>query len=298
MSSLRKPDEFPLGAADWPNELSRRKFLKLMGASIALASASGCTQQPAQRIVPYVRQPEEIIPGKPLYYATALTLGGYARGVLVETHEGRPTKIEGNPQHPASLGATDVFMQAELLALYDPERSQAVLHHGQISTWQIFLSELSAVRGDGLRILTPHETSPTFLDQIARLLAKYPSAKWHTHEPAKSGAPAARYHFEKADVILSLGADFLGDLRYARDFARRRRPDASMNRLYVVEATPTLTGAMADHRLPLGPDEIEHFANNLPRAIASDLEAHAGKCIVVAGEYESAAIHEAARTLA
>ncbi|MDQ6623086.1 MAG: molybdopterin oxidoreductase, partial [Verrucomicrobiota bacterium] len=138
MSSLRNFDEFVGEAADWPNELSRRKFLQLMGASIALAGVAGCTRNPPEKILPYLRQPEEIIPGKPLFYATALTLGGFARGVLVETHEGRPTKIEGNPLHPASLGSTDVFMQAELLALYDPERSRAVRNSGQISTWEIF----------------------------------------------------------------------------------------------------------------------------------------------------------------
>ena len=109
MPPLRTIDEFTAGAAGWPDELSRRKFIKLMGASIALASATGCTRQPPENIVPYVRQPEEMVPGKPLYYATALTLGGYARGVLIETHEGRPTKIEGNPEHPASLGATDAM---------------------------------------------------------------------------------------------------------------------------------------------------------------------------------------------
>src|SRR5437773_11882607 len=106
-SHLSPLTEFPFGAAEWPNELSRRKFLKLMGASIALAGATGCTRQPPERIVPYLRQPEEILPGKPVYYATALTLGGHARGILVETHEGRPTKIEGNPEHPASLGGSD-----------------------------------------------------------------------------------------------------------------------------------------------------------------------------------------------
>src|SRR4051794_13746163 len=158
-------NEFAPGANDWPNELSRRRFLQLMGASIALASA-GCTRNPPEHIVPYVKQPEDIIPGKPLYYATALTLGGFARGVLVETHEGRPTKIEGNPDHPASLGATDVFIQAELLTLFDPDRSQAVTNNGQISTWQLFVGEITTAAqkwksngGSGLRLLTRHETS-------------------------------------------------------------------------------------------------------------------------------------------
>src|SRR5436305_10709757 len=136
--------EFPLDASCWPNDLSRRKFIKLMGASIALAGAAGCTRQPPEKIVPYVRQPEEVVPGKPLYYATALTLGGYARGVLVETHEGRPTKIEGNPEHPASLGASDAFMQAELLTLFDPDRSRAITRGEDVSTWQALLDELAA----------------------------------------------------------------------------------------------------------------------------------------------------------
>ncbi|MDQ2918895.1 MAG: molybdopterin oxidoreductase, partial [Verrucomicrobiota bacterium] len=302
MSSLRTIEEFPLGAGDWPNELSRRKFLKLMGASIALASA-GCTRNPPEFILPYRKQPEEIIPGKPLFYATALTLGGYARGVLVETHEGRPTKIEGNPLHPASLGSTDVFMQAELLTLYDPERSQAVRNKGQISTWGIFLGELSAATqqwkangGAGLRLLTGHETSPTLRDQIARLLAKYPGAKWHEYEPLGTTVSETICHFDKAEIIVSLGADFLTNVRYARDFAKARRPNGKMNRLYVAESTPSLTGTMADHRLVLPPEELEQFAHDLQtgggsshlaQAIARDLQGHSGRSLVVAGECES-----------
>lgn len=316
MSSLRTPEEFPLGAGDWPNELSRRNFLKLMGASIALASATGCTRNPLEHIVPYQRQPEEIIPGIPLFYATALTLGGYARGVLVETHEGRPTKIEGNPLHPASLGATDVFMQAELLTLYDPERSQALTRSGQISTWDIFLGEISAASqswkgngGAGVRILTRNETSPTFLDQLARLLAKYPAAKWHVWDPLQPEPVEALYHFDRAEVILSLGGDFLdlgpAMVRYTRDFAARRRPDGTMNRLYVAESTPTLTGSMADHRLVLKPDELEQFAREMEsggntdttRAIAADLRAHAGRSLVVASQFASPALRAAARRL-
>ncbi len=298
--------EFPLGAGDWPNELSRRRFLQLMGASMALAGATGCTRQSSERIVPYLRQPEEIIPGRPLFYATALTLGGYARGVLVETHEGRPTKIEGNPEHPASLGATDVFMQAELLALYDPERSQAVMNRGQISTWDRFLGELTAAAqtwkkdgGAGLRLLTRRETSPTLLDQIARLLAKFPAAKWHEYEPLGTDASEAVYHLDRAEVILSLGADFLASgsasLRHTREFAGARRSSERMNRLYVAESTPTITGSMADHRLVLSPEALVKFADNLPPAIMADLRAHAGRSLVVAGEFESAAVQAAAR---
>src|SRR5437764_1483064 len=308
--------EFPLDASDWPNDLSRRKFLTLMGASIALAGAAGCTRQPPERIVPYVRQPEEVVPGKPLYYATALTLGGYARGVLIETHEGRPTKIEGNPEHPASLGASDAFMQAELLTLYDPERSQTVIREGQVSTWDLLLGDLTgaastwkASGGAGLRLLTRRETSPTFLDQIARFLSKYPGAKWHEYEPLGANAAHARYHFDKAEVILSLGGDFLASgpwsLRHAREFAAARRPNETMNRLYIAESTPTLTGAIADHRIVLRPDEVEQFVRDLQsgsgsktaRLTATDLRAHAGRSVVIAGEFESSAIQDAALQL-
>ena len=316
MSSLRTPEEFPLGAGDWPNELSRRRFIQLMGASIALASTTSCTRSPLERILPYQKQPEEIVPGNPLFYATALTLGGYARGVLVETHEGRPTKIEGNPLHPASLGSTDVFMQAELLTLYDPERSQALTRSGQISTWEIFLGEISAASqswktngGAGVRILTRNQTSPTFLDQLTRLLAKFPGAKWHVWDPLQTEPVDALYHFDRAEVILSLGGDFLdlgpAMVRYTRDFAARRRPDGTMNRLYVAESTPTLTGSMADHRLVLKPDELEQFARemesggntNTARAIAADLRAHAGRSLVVASQFASPALRAAARRL-
>ncbi len=310
MSSLRTPEEFPLGAGDWPHELSRRRFLQLMGASVALATA-GCTRNPRETIVPYRVQPEEIIPGKPLYYATALTLGGYARGVLVETHEGRPTKIEGNPQHPASLGATDVFLQAELLALYDPERSQAAWHRGSVATWNDFLGELAgALRqwkangGAGLRLLTEHETSPTLLAQIAKVLAKFPAAKWHVFDPLAGNAPRAIYHFDRAEVILSLGADFLATgpaaPRYARQFAARRRPERGMNRLYAAESTPTLTGTMADHRFVVGARALADFARHLlagDHPIARDLRAHAGRSLVVAGDYEAPEVQALARQL-
>src|SRR5437660_903206 len=128
--------EFPDGASEWLGGLDRRHFLKFMGASLALAGLTACTRQPVERIVPYVKQPEELTPGKPLYFATAMTLGGYASGLLVESHEGHPTKIEGNPQHPISRGACNVFQQASLLDLYDPDRSQAVLYQGAISSWE------------------------------------------------------------------------------------------------------------------------------------------------------------------
>ena len=213
--------EFPDGAAEWQEEFSRRGFLKLMGASVALAGLTACTKQPVEKIVPYVKQPEELVPGQPLFFATAMTLGGFATGLLVESHEGHPTKIEGNPHHPASLGATNVFHQASLLDLYDPDRSQALLNGSEISSWETFLSTLNDAlqvqrqkKGAGLRILTETVTSPTLHAQIQSLLQKLPKAKWHQFEPVNrdnihEGAKLAfgeivetQYHFDKAEVVL------------------------------------------------------------------------------------------------
>ncbi|MBZ5707019.1 MAG: TAT-variant-translocated molybdopterin oxidoreductase, partial [Acidobacteriia bacterium] len=153
--------EFPKGASEWLDSASRRGFLKLMGASLALAGMTACTKQPLEPIVPYVRQPEEVIPGRPLFFATAFTLGGYASPVLVESHMYRPTKIEGNDQHPASLGGTDVFAQASMLEMYDPDRSQTITHLGDVRTWAGFIEAVrgpltvqKALQGQGIRILT------------------------------------------------------------------------------------------------------------------------------------------------
>ncbi len=184
--------EFPALADVWPDALSRRKFLSLMGASLALAGIGGCSVRPAPEgtIVPYVHPPEEVIPGVPLYYATTMIQGGDAVGLLVESHEGRPTKIEGNPNHPASLGATDAFHQASVLSLYDPLRSQAVMQGDRIMGWddaesaiETALANQRAKRGAGLRILTETVNSPTLGWQIEQLLSAYPEAKWHQYEP-------------------------------------------------------------------------------------------------------------------
>ena len=166
--------EFPSQLAQWDDPVGRRNFLKLMAASLALAGVTGCTQAPDEKIVPYVRAPEEMVPGRPLSFATALTRGGFALGVLVESHLGRPTKIEGNPQHPLSLGATDAYAQASILDLYDPDRSQTVRQRGTIDTWDRFLTAMSVDaaalkgrRGAGLRILTETVTSPTLTAQLS-----------------------------------------------------------------------------------------------------------------------------------
>ena len=277
--------EFPSQIEAITDPVERRTFLKLMGASLALAGVTACTRQPEEKIVPYVRQPEEIIPGKPLFFATAMPLGGVAAGLLVESHEGRPTKIEGNPQHPGSLGATDIFAQASVLGLYDPDRSQTLTRVGEIRPWPAFLGAIRAaltaqqsLQGAGLRILTESVNSPTLAAQIRDLLARFPQAKWHQWDPAsrenaRAGAMLAfgeyveaQYRLDQADVILALDADFLGcgsgGLRYARDFTARRQPQRAdrMNRLYALECMPTSTGARADHRLPLRASEIERVA--------------------------------------
>jgi MoCo/4Fe-4S cofactor protein with predicted Tat translocation signal len=341
--------EFPRFASVFSNGVDRRSFLKLMGASLALAGLSGClSSSPAPRdekIVPYVTQPEEIIPGKPLYFATAMPLQGFGRGVLAESHMGRPTKIEGNPQHPASLGASDVFMQASVLGLYDPDRSRALSNAGMISTWSAFYAAMNAElesqrlrQGVGLRILTETVTSPTLAYQLKEILTKFPQAKWHQYEPAgrdyvRAGARLAfgeivetLYRFDKAEIILSLEADFLyhgpASIRYARDFVDKRRvgdTNGKMNRLYAVESTPTLTGSMADHRLPLRPNEIVAFAKALARdlgvristdekfaggrhdpwvrALVRDLRRHSGKTIVVAGDQQPPIVHALAHAM-
>jgi MoCo/4Fe-4S cofactor protein with predicted Tat translocation signal len=288
----RLVNEFPSQIEALTDPVARRTFLKVMGASLALAGVTACTRQPAERIVPYVRQPEDVIPGKPLYYATAMPLGGVATGLLVESHEGRPTKIEGNALHPGSLGAADAFAQASILGLYDPDRSQTLTNRGEIRPWPAFLGAMRVAlaaqrprQGAGLRILTESVSSPTLAGQMRDLLDRFPSARWHLWDPAsrdnvRAGAKLAfgdyvevQYRVDQADVIVSLEADFLGcgpaALRYVRDFAARRRPEqaARMNRLYVFESMPTSTGASADHRFAVRPSEVDSVARALARAV-------------------------------
>src|ERR1700732_1536872 len=256
--------EFPYDTAKNPEGIDRRDALKLAAASAALAGLSACTKLPTEKIVPYVKPPEEIIPGKPLFYATSMPLAGVATGLLVESHMGRPTKVEGNPEHPGSLGGTDGFAQASVLTLYDPDRSQTVMLEGRISTWGAFVTAMGnarsqlAPRGAGLRILTETVTPPSLAGQMRAVLAQFPEAKWHQYEPCgrdneRQGSRLAFgrpvntvYRFDKADVIVSLDSDFLssgpGHVRHAREFSSRRSmqgPAAQLNRLYVVESVPT-----------------------------------------------------------
>ncbi len=278
-----------------PEGFDRRSFLQLMGASLALAGLA-CTRQPIEKIIPYVKQPEEIVPGRPLYYATAVLGAAAATGVLVETHQGRPTKVEGNPDHPASLGGSDRFMQAAILDLYDPDRSQVPTYLMEIATWPRFVTEIRAalaaqetVRGAGVRLLTPTVISPTLAAQIEAFLAAHPDARWVQYEPDNQdevhagaqiafGAPLVpRYDLSRADVILTFDSDFLatgpGNVRYGRDCGARRRLEAGgaarMNRIYAVETCPTSSGALADHRLSLRPRSVPHFAAALASTIGA-----------------------------
>jgi MoCo/4Fe-4S cofactor protein with predicted Tat translocation signal len=325
--------EFPEQASEFTDPAGRRQFLTLMGASLALAGLTACTRQPEEKVVPYVKAPEDAVPGKPLFFATAVLDRGYAKGVLVESHMGRPTKVEGNPDHPASLGGTDAFGQAAVLGLYDPDRSQTLTYRGEIRPWSGFLVAIRAAldeqrprKGAGLRILTETVTSPTLAAQLQEILTELPEARWHQYEPTARARAAAdvqepAYDLSAAAVILSLEADFIGtgaaNLRLIRQFAaRRKRPSREqMNRLYVVESTPTLTGMLADHRLALRSSEVERMAAAIAAALglpggaaggphaewaaaaARDLREHAGAAVVIAGEYQPPAVADLARRM-
>ena len=330
--------EFPDHAADLADPESRRTFLKVMGASLALAGVSGCAIRTPEKIIPWVKSPENVVPGRPQFFASAMTVGGLGTGILVESHQGRPTKIEGNPEHPASLGSTDIFMQAATLGLYDPDRSQVILHEGEVGIWDDFIQTLTAEmnrlrpkKGAGLRILTETVGSPSLGGQIREFLAAYPEAKWHRYEAtsrdaAKAGAKLAFgeyvdavYHFDKADIVLSLDHDFLacgspGRVCDERHFAARREPKLGvMNRLYMAEAAYTNTGAAADHRLAIQATKIADLALAIAKevgvegaapaapltepaakwavAVAKDLKANAGKGLVVVGDGQPAYVH-------
>jgi len=349
--------EFPRQAGEWDDEVGRRTFLKLMGASLALAGLTSCSYQPPETVVPFVRQPAELVPGKPLFFATAMPFPGGAAGLLVRSNEGRPTHAEGNPDHPTSgtperpagqrVAATDIFSIASILSLYDPDRSETITNRGEIRPYTAFLGEIRTRLGEmqgrggaGLRFLTETITSPTTAAQMKTILAAFPGAKWHQYEPAGTNSAALGaqlafgqpvntvYRFDRADRVLSLDSDFLAsgaaNLRYARDFAAKRRVvegKTDMNRLYVVETTSTNTGAFADHRFAVKPSQLELFARalaaalgapgvstdgaqyaNVPHAahlfaIAKDLQATRGRSIVVAGDHQTPAVHALAHAM-
>jgi len=270
-------------AASSDSGIRRRDALKLLAANMALI-ASGCSK-PSEEIVPYVTMPERLVPGLPLKFATALPLGGYGRGAIVTSYEGRPTKIEGNPLHPASLGSTDVFAEADIFNLYDPSRAQAPAQAGEIRAWEDFFTAWQPVaashrqdKGAGLVLLTGRVTSPTLLREIKALQAAHPAMAWHAYEPLdEARLAAAKLAFGRpldtlprigdADVILSLDSRFLDagprQIMLSRAFADRRRVrrgTKEMLRLYALEAAPTLTGANADHTLAVTAPEAENLA--------------------------------------
>ena len=330
--------EFPRQASEWVDAVSRRGFLKVMGASLALAGLAGCTKQPDEPIFPYVKQPEDLILGKPMYFATAFPFPTGAIPVLVKSDAFRPIKVDGNPDHPMSKGKSDAFTQATLLDLYDPDRSKEVRLRGQTSDWADFQKALSSAAkssngGQGIYFLSETITSPTLAAQWKQVEAKFPSAKLVQWEPVNRDSAMstsktafgsytdAQYKLENADVILSLDADFLGGIAHpgflplTSAYAQRHRyePGKPMNRMYVVESMSTVTGFKADHRLALKPGDVEKFALALAggssagitgpeqkkffASLQKDLQANAGKCVVIPGEQAAWEVHVAAYAL-
>ena len=332
-------EEFPrqAGAGEWVDPVSRRGFLKVMGASFALAGLAGCTKQPDEPVFPYVKQPEDLILGKPMYFATAHPFPTGAIPVLVKSDAFRPIKLEGNPEHPAAKGKSDPFTQASLLDLYDPDRSRYPTFRGEQALWgnfqESFAGAVAATKdGSGVYFLSETITSPTLAAQWKQVAAKYPAAKLVQYDAvngdnARAASKAAfgdyfdtQYKLEDADVILALDADFLngiafpGFLPMAAVYAERHRYEAgkTMNRMYVVETMPTVTGFKAEHRLALKPSEIDQFANALAggnstlsnpdaqkflSAVTADIRKSGGRFAVIVGPGSSQAAHAAALTV-
>ena len=311
--------EFPEGVASEPDALSRRDFVSLVGASIALAGLTGCVRKPDREILSYIDTPPEVVPGQPLHYATSMTIDGYATGLIVESHEGRPTKIEGNPDHPASLGASGILEQASVLQLYDPHRAKAPRAGRTTTTLDAVRAALAppaltrrvGARGAGLRLLLEPTSSPLIASLLNDVRTRYPDAAIFYFAPLESpssiiaarstfGAPLApQYDFSQADAIVSLDADFLTSgpfhLRHAADFgARRRRSPAQ---LYMAETAPSPTSTLADRRIALSPSGVARIAAALLDAVQSP-SAGASLGEVALSEPERAWVAAAERTLA
>jgi MoCo/4Fe-4S cofactor protein with predicted Tat translocation signal len=335
--------EFPSQAAEWIDPVSRRGFLKVMSASLALAGLAGCTKQPDEQIYPYVKEPEDLVLGRPVYFATAMPFNTGAVPLLVKSDAYRPIKLDGNPEHPVNRGTSDPLSQGALLDLYDPDRSQRVSYRGEIREFAAFLAAFRAMLSDkkasggaGVYILSDTVTSPTLAAQWKAAQQNYPNAKWLQWDPVNRDSAYsasktafgdyydAQYRLQDADVIVSLDADFLssithpGFLRLAADYAGRRKladQNTTMNRLYAVESVSTTTGFKAEHRLALRAGDIGPFAAALAAAVgaggsssqsptgpagkfltalAADLKANSGKCVVIPGEQQSPQVHLAA----
>lgn len=259
-------------------KISRRQFLKRAGLLFAMSQLPACKPRP-EEIIPYVKMPERLVPGNPKFYATAMTLRGIARGVLAESHMGRPTRLEGNPQHPESLGAIDPVSQAEIYTFYNPARSKGGLEKGkeivrerQIQIIKTLAASLPERQGEGFRILMESSASPSLEAEVRKLLRALPRTVVHRFDPVSRDPvyeATARafgqelqpvYDFTRPSFILSVSGDFLGDmpgaLRYSRDYTEQRRRSSYATRLYSIECVWTLTGAHADKRLPVHPDQI------------------------------------------
>lgn len=269
-------NEFPEGASEPPSTTSRRTFLELMGASVAMAGLAAC-RRPVEKIVPFVKQPENMVPGIPVYYASAMPMAGAVTGLLVESNEGRPTKIEGNPDHPASLGATNRYHQAATLDLFDPDRSRNIVHNGKKASWADFVSFAKEHFNVDRKVafIVEDSASPSLQRLKKDASSKFENVVWVTYEPFMEenrhlgneqvlGKRARSvYHLDKAKCVVSLDDDFLESpsygVRYARDFAQSRNVDEgkSPSRLYVAEANYSVTGSMADHRLRVKPSQVE-----------------------------------------
>ena len=318
--------EFPSAAQEWIDPVSRRGFLKVMGASLALAGLAGCTKQPDEPIYPYVKAPEDLILGKPMYFATAHPFATGAVPLLVKSDEFRPIKIDGNPEHAYNHGGSDPYSQGTLLDLYDPDRSQHVRFKDDNREWAEFAEAfrdkvISTKDGTGIYFLSATITSPTLARQWGEVQKAFPKAELVQYDPAIAGTFLEKglnvqYDLSQADVIVSLDADFLSGASYpgfhklVRDYAaRRKQPENGMNRLYAVESSTTTTGMKAEHRLGLRASEIPAFAAALAEAVgvpkmnapayawtaeqqkflaalAKDLKANAGKCVVIPGLYQ------------
>ena len=322
--------EFSSAAQEWVDPVSRRAFLKVMGASMALAGLAGCTKQPDEPIYPYVKAPEDLLLGKPNYFATAHPFPTGAVPLLVKSDEYRPVKLDGNPDHAYNHGSSDVFSQGALLDLYDPDRSQHVTFQGEPREFTDFASALrgkvaSTKDGTGIYFLSGTITSPTLARQWKALQAAYPKVKLVQYDPAVAGTFLAngynvQYDLSQADVIVSLDADFISGATYpgfhklVADYAKRRKdPAKGMNRLYAIESTPTTTGMKAEHRLGLRASEVPAFAAALAGAVgasgasapqyawtaeqqkflaalAKDLKASGGKSAVIPGLYQDPSV--------
>ncbi len=321
--------EFPASAQEWVDPVSRRGFMKLMGASMALAGLAGCTKQPEETIYPYVKAPEDLILGRPNYFASAHPFVTGAIPTLVKADSYRPIKVDGNPEHTYNQGSSDVFTQGTLLDLYDPDRSQKVLYDGENREYQEFAQALqdavsASKDGTGIYFLSATITSPTLARQWSEVQKAYPRAKLVQYDPAAvgtalTGATWTQYALSGADVIVSLDADFLSGATYpgfhklVRDYAERRKTPDNLNRVYAVESSTTTTGMKAEHRLGLRASEIPAFAaalaaavgvagvsapsyawtgeqQNFLAALAKDLKANAGKSAVIPGLYQDASV--------